>query len=176
VTPTAPELVGLRWWHLREVMELEHALFGAEQWPEESFWSELVHCPPKLADGPFRRYWAAVGPGAGAPVLGYAGVAVTADEGYVQTIGVAPRAQRRGVGTLLLRRLLADAAEAGARTCWLEVRADNAGAQRMYSDFGFRPRGRRRGYYQPSGVDAIVMSVELPAVAEPATVGEGVAR
>jgi ribosomal-protein-alanine N-acetyltransferase len=96
-------------------------------------------------------------------VLGYAGVAVTADEGYVQTIGVAPAAQRRGVGSLLLRRLLEDAAGAGARTCWLEVRADNAGAQTMYEGFGFEPRGRRRGYYQPSGVDAIVMSVELTA-------------
>lgn len=170
-------LAPMRWWHLRAVMELEHTLFGAEQWSEESFWSELVHCPPALADGPFRRYWAALGPGpaATAPVLGYAGVAVTADEGYVQTIGVAPHAQRRGIGALLLRQLLQDAAAAGARTCWLEVRADNDGAQTMYDGFGFRARGRRRGYYQPSGVDAIVMSVELtPAAAR--TVAGGATR
>jgi [ribosomal protein S18]-alanine N-acetyltransferase len=163
--PAAAELVPLRWWHLRAVMELEHELFGAEQWSEESFWSELVYCPPLLLDGPFRRYWAAVGPtgpaGREGALLGYAGVAAADDEGYVQTIGVATGAQRRGVGSLLLRRLLDDAAEAGARTCWLEVRADNAGAQAMYAGFGFEARGRRRGYYQPSGTDAIVMSAEL---------------
>ena len=33
----------------------------------------------------------------------------------------------------------------------------------MYAAFGFVPRGRRRGYYQPSGVDAIVMSADVPA-------------
>jgi hypothetical protein len=31
----------------------------------------------------------------------------------------------------------------------------------MYETFGFRTRGRRRGYYQPSGTDALVMSVAL---------------
>lgn len=166
------ELVPLRWWHLREVMELEAALFGAEQWSEESFWSELVFCPPTLVPGPFRRYWAAVSEpvaaGGDGAVLGYAGIAATEDESYVQTIGVSTSAQRQGIGALLLRRLLDDAATAGARTCWLEVRADNAGAQAMYDGFGFRARGRRRGYYQPSGVDAIVMSVELPSAAAPA--------
>jgi ribosomal protein S18 acetylase RimI-like enzyme len=67
--------------------------------------------------------------------------------------------------------LLEDATTHGARTCWLEVRADNAGARTMYERFGFRTRGRRRGYYQPSGVDAIVMSVELPGAPGPATEG-----
>ena len=94
-------------------------------------------------------------------LLGYAGVAVAADEGYVQTIGVARGAQRRGVGTRLLQRLLDDARSEGAATVWLEVRADNEGAQAMYTRFGFRVRGRRRGYYQPSGTDALVMSLDL---------------
>jgi [ribosomal protein S18]-alanine N-acetyltransferase len=163
----AVELVPLRWWHLRSVMELEHDLFGAEQWSEESFWSELAYCPPMLVDGPFRRYWAAV-PARDSrvdavppAVLGYAGVAVTSDEAYVQTIGVAVPTQRRGVGRRLLQQLLDDARDAGGRTCWLEVRADNTVAQAMYARFGFSPRGRRRGYYQPSGTDAIVMSVQL---------------
>ncbi|HSP38048.1 MAG TPA: ribosomal protein S18-alanine N-acetyltransferase [Frankiaceae bacterium] len=166
------ELVPLRWWHLRSVLQLEHDLFGAEQWSEEAFWSELAYCPPTLVDGPFRRYWAAVPADAqsddpeGLPVLGYAGVAVASDEAYVQTIGVAVPVQRRGIGRELLQQLLDDAWDAGGRTCWLEVRADNAGAQGMYERFGFSPRGRRRGYYQPSGTDAIVMSVDLPARTE----------
>lgn len=162
-------LAPLRWWHLRAVMELERDLFGNEQWSEESYWSELAHSAPTLFDGPQRRYWAAFDPAspekAATPqVLGYAGLAVNDDEGYVQTIGVARAARRRGIGSVLLARLLADARTAGARTCWLEVRADNPGAQAMYERFGFRVQGRRRGYYQPSGVDALVMSAPLDVV------------
>ena len=162
---TTVDLVSLRWWHLRDVMRLEHELFGNEQWSEEAFWSELAYCRPTLLDGPARAYWAAVsrpGPGPGdEALLGYAGVATTADEAYVQTIGVATKAQRQGIGRRLLQQLLEDARAQDARTCWLEVRADNLGAQAMYEGFGFRSRGRRRGYYQPSGTDAVVMSVGL---------------
>ena len=39
----------------------------------------------------------------------------------------------------------------------LEVRADNEAAQRLYQRRGFTEIGRRRGYYQPSGADAVVM-------------------
>jgi ribosomal-protein-alanine N-acetyltransferase len=158
------ELVRLRWWHLAQVMRLERELFGDERWSEEAFWSELVGCPPSLLDGPPRAYWAAV---EGETVLGYAGVVVTADEAYVQTIGVTRTAQRRGIGRRLLQRLIDDAVAENAGSCWLEVRADNAAAQVLYAAFGFQARGRRRGYYQPSGTDAIVMSAELIRAAEP---------
>ena len=33
----------------------------------------------------------------------------------------------------------------------------NWGAQRMYGRFGFRPVGVRKGYYQETGEDALVM-------------------
>jgi ribosomal-protein-alanine N-acetyltransferase len=171
-SPATPgALVALRWWHLPQVMTLESELFGDEQWSEETFWSELAFCPPGLLGGSPRRYWAALGSsarGAADRVLGYAGVATSAGEAYVQTIGVDPRVQRRGIGSMLLRRLLDDGRSAGARTVWLEVRADNLGAQSMYEGFGFEVRGRRPGYYQPSNTDALVMSRSL---GEPAELG-----
>jgi hypothetical protein len=43
----------------------------------------------------------------------------------------------------------------------LEVRADNPRAQNLYRRFGFSDVGIRRGYYQPSGMDAIVMRCGL---------------
>ncbi|HZB51708.1 MAG TPA: GNAT family N-acetyltransferase, partial [Mycobacteriales bacterium] len=70
-------------------------------------------------------------------------------------IGVATAAQGRGLGTALLRDLLA---AAGDRRVLLDVRADNEVAQRLYRRHGFVPVGRRRGYYQPSGMDAVVMA------------------
>ena len=39
----------------------------------------------------------------------------------------------------------------------LEVRKDNPRARRLYLRHGFTEIGIRRGYYQPSGVDAVVM-------------------
>ena len=44
---------------------------------------------------------------------------------------------------------------------FLEVRADNPRAQDLYRRFGFADVGVRRGYYQPSGMDAIVMRLEV---------------
>jgi ribosomal-protein-alanine N-acetyltransferase len=40
---------------------------------------------------------------------------------------------------------------------FLDVRADNDRARRFYERFGFTAVGVRKRYYQPSGVDAIVM-------------------
>jgi len=39
----------------------------------------------------------------------------------------------------------------------LEVRADNAAALALYGSTGYRVLTRRRGYYRPDGVDALVM-------------------
>ena len=40
----------------------------------------------------------------------------------------------------------------------LEVRAGNETAERLYQRHGFIRTGLRRGYYQPSGEDAVLMT------------------
>ena len=90
-------------------------------------------------------------------VLGYAGLAVGPDEAYVQTLAVRRPNWGRGVGAALLAELLREADTRGRRPVLLEVRAENARAQALYARFGFELIGRRRGYYQPSGADALVM-------------------
>ena len=62
-----------------------------------------------------------------------------------------------GVGGLLLDALLAHAATLPPKPVSLEVRADNAAAQRLYDRRGFRRTGVRRGYYA-GGVDALVLT------------------
>ena len=150
--PGGVVIVPMRWWHLPAVMKAERELFGAESWSEASFWSELAQ--------PETRYYV-VAEDARRPVedrfAGYAGLAVFADEAHVLTLGVLGDQQRRGVGTALLRDLLATAAERGATTVLLDVRADNPTAQRLYARHGFVPTGIRKRYYQPSGTDAVVM-------------------
>ncbi|MBQ1072016.1 ribosomal protein S18-alanine N-acetyltransferase [Micromonospora sp. C31] len=136
-----------RWWHVDEVLPIEADLFGAEQWSAAMFWNEL-------ANGHFYL----VVTGDDGTVLGYAGLAAAPpDEAWVQYVAVRRDAQRRGVGRLLLEALLAEADRLGARSVLLEVAADNAPAQRLYATYDFEPIGVRRGYYQPSNTDALVM-------------------
>jgi ribosomal-protein-alanine N-acetyltransferase len=93
----------------------------------------------------------------GRDVVGYAGMICYGDEAHVTTIAVDPVHQRRKIGTRLLSELIETAIEMGARAVSLEVRVSNWGAQRMYTRFGFRPVGVRKGYYQETGEDALVM-------------------
>ncbi|MFE9653738.1 ribosomal protein S18-alanine N-acetyltransferase [Micromonospora sp. NPDC006431] len=144
---TGVRLGRFRWWHIDQVLPLEADLFGAEQWSPAMFWNEL-------ANGHF--YLVATDPDG--TVLGYAGLLVAPpDEAWVQNIAVRRDAQRRGIGRALLEALLAEAARRGVRSTLLEVAADNAPAQRLYATYGFEPIGVRRGYYQPSNTDALVM-------------------
>ena len=91
------------------------------------------------------------------PVLvGYGGLIAYDDEAHVATLGVTRALQGEGIGSLLLDDLLAEA-DKRSPVVLLEVRADNEAAQRLYRRRGFVEIGRRRGYYQPSGADAVVM-------------------
>jgi ribosomal-protein-alanine N-acetyltransferase len=142
----------MRWWDIEPVMELEHALFGDEAWSDTMFWSELAEQDT--------RWYVVVVDSNG--IAGYAGLcSYPPNEAYVQTIAVAPDRQRRGIGTDLLQRLVEEASRRGCRRLDLEVRADNDVAIALYRRYGFRDVGRRRGYYQPSGTDALVMRKEL---------------
>ncbi|MBX6723383.1 MAG: ribosomal protein S18-alanine N-acetyltransferase [Dactylosporangium sp.] len=136
-----------RWWHIDQVIPLEADLFGAEQWSATMFWNEL-------ASGHY--YLVAV---EGDTVLGYAGLAVSPPyEAWVQNIAVRREAQRQGIGRALLEALLAEAERNGVRKVLLEVAVDNTPAQKLYAQYGFDAVGLRRGYYQPSGTDALVMA------------------
>ncbi len=135
----------LRWWHLPAVLDIEADLFGPEQWSAGMFWNEL-------AAGHFYRVALD-----GDEVLGYAGLAfVPPGEAWVQNIAVRRNAQRRGVGRALLADLLAEAERLGAERVALEVAVDNP-AQRLYAAHDFEIVGVRKGYYQPSNTDALVM-------------------
>ena len=138
----------MRWWHVEPLLPLERELFGDEPWTARTFWSELGQVDT-------RHYLVARD---GDDLVGYAGLCDYPDEAFVQTMAVAPRAQGRGLGGQLLRALLAEAQRRGQRVVSLEVRADNAPAQALYARHGFVRTGVRRGYYQPSGTDAWVLT------------------
>jgi ribosomal-protein-alanine N-acetyltransferase len=142
----------MRWWDIEPIMAIERELFGDEAWSDTMFWSEL-------AQRETRMYLVDETDGV---VTAYAGLCAYAPhEAYVQTIAVVPSAQRHGVGTTLLERLIDETARRGIGRLDLEVRADNQPARQLYERHGFTEIAIRRHYYQPSGVDAVVMRKEL---------------
>jgi [ribosomal protein S18]-alanine N-acetyltransferase len=145
---------------LPAVMRLEEELFTPDTWTEAMYRDELSR-------GDTRYYVVAefhlegeddeepAGPTE--PVMvGYGGLIAYDDEAHVATLGVTGALQGEGIGSLLLDDLLAEA-DRRSPVVLLEVRADNAAAQHLYRTRGFEEIGRRRGYYQPSGADAVVM-------------------
>jgi [ribosomal protein S18]-alanine N-acetyltransferase len=145
---------------LDRVMRLELALFGEESWSRQMLIGELGQQPDS------RLYLVAEDDG---QLVGYAGLLAAGGQADVLTIAVDTARWGQGVGSALLRQLLAEATSRGCTEVFLEVRADNARAQRLYHWWGFSEIGVRRGYYQPSGTDAIVMRRPLigPAPAGP---------
>ncbi|GAA3202004.1 ribosomal protein S18-alanine N-acetyltransferase [Actinocorallia longicatena] len=133
---------------VKAALVIEHELFGDETWTENMLLGEL-------ADQPRTRHYVVLEEDG--EIIGYAGLSAAGGEADVQTIGVRTAHQGRGLGKALLTELLEEAERRGCTAVFLEVRADNTTAQGLYERFGFERIGLRRGYYQPSGMDAVVM-------------------
>ncbi len=133
---------------LDAVVELEQAVFGEEAWTRQMLAGELEQQPAS------RHYLVAEDDGR---IAGYAGLLGAGWQGDVLTLAVAADRWGHGIGSALLEALLAEAVRRGCTEVFLEVRTDNSRAQRLYKRYRFVEVGIRRGYYQPSGADALVM-------------------
>ncbi|HEX9065821.1 MAG TPA: ribosomal protein S18-alanine N-acetyltransferase [Streptosporangiaceae bacterium] len=134
---------------LDAVADLEVSVFG----PEEA-WSRAM-LAGELAQQPASRYYLVAEDDSG--IAGYAGLLGAGWQGDVLTLAVATDRWGEGIGTMLLRALLAEAGRRGCTEVFLEVRTDNTRAQDLYRRHAFAEVGIRKGYYQPSGTDALVM-------------------
>lgn len=141
--------------HAITVMESE--LFGRGAWSENMVREEL--------DAPARTY--VFDCDDDGSIRGYAGYWYDGEDAELMTIGVGTSWQRQGIAAALLNRLVESAHEQGARRMLLEVRVDNEPALHLYRKFGFVRLGLRKRYYQPEGIDAYTMALDL----EPRVVG-----
>lgn len=96
-------------------------------------------------------------------LLGYAVLAAGAEEAHLLNVCVRPSERNRGHGRALVRHMIDRAVGRKARTVFLEVRASNAVARRLYGTLGFREVGRRKNYYPADGgrEDAKVLALHL---------------
>ena len=137
---------------LEQIMQIEKACFANDAWSKSNMKSELL--------APHTTYVVAEESNS---LIGYAGLSklpasTTSD---IQTIAVSESHRGLGIGRSLMENLLAFAREQNAKEVFLEVREDKPTPQSLYSSLGFRAIDRRENYYQPDGVAAIVMRLDL---------------
>ena len=136
--------------HLDEVAELERICFSVP-WSRNMLAEEL--------DNLLSAFLVALDDND--RVVGYAGLQVVLDEGYITNVAVRPECRRMGVASQLLQVFLNFAKANKLAFLTLEVRASNYDAIALYGSRGFRSVGRRKNYYEHPKEDAIIMTLEF---------------
>ena len=132
--------------HVPQIAELERECFSTP-------WSEAM-LTEALFD-PQASFIVAEAEDGG--VLGYAGLQVVLDEGYIDNIAVEPAARRHGVADELLD-VFCRFGEVHLAFLTLEVRSSNEPAIALYRKHGFEEAGRRKDYYTKPTEDAVIMT------------------
>ena len=164
--------------HAAEVAALEARVMGSDAWNERLVADELprsdrtwwaAYCVPPACqsaeplDAANEREgsFSPANPSADLQLIGYAGGWIVDGDVQILKVGVDPAWRRHGIARELLSRVASDARDLGARTCSLEVRAGNEGAQAFYRALDFESLGKRPRYYS-DGEDALIMQGPLP--------------
>ena len=90
-------------------------------------------------------------------VAGFCAFWLVFDEIHINNIALRPDFRARGIGTALLRQVLVEGHQLGARRATLEVRASNERARKLYERMGFYVAGVRRNYYSEPVEDALIL-------------------
>ncbi len=135
--------------HIPQIAELERACFSMP-WSEDALREELWNEAAVII----------VADGEDGTILGYAGLQVVLDEGYITNVAVAEQYRRQGVARELVSAFVRFG-QAKLAFLTLEVRASNAPAIALYAAHGFHEVGRRKGYYDHPREDALLMTLEF---------------
>ncbi|MEG5141058.1 ribosomal protein S18-alanine N-acetyltransferase [Microcoleus sp. A6-C6] len=167
--------------HLNSAVELDRLCFGG-LWTLEGYRRELgspnsdllglwtwetADCASERLDSehePFDIFSPQNRAGTGAPplqipptLIGLGCLWAILEEAHITILAIDPRFQGRGLGQALLWALLKSACDRQLERATLEVRSSNLAAVALYNKFGFKEAGRRKGYYEDTGEDALVM-------------------
>ena len=91
-------------------------------------------------------------------VIGYIGMSVVIDEGYIFNVAVCEKYRKKGVATALINELVTYGKKNNFSFITLEVRESNLPAISLYSKFGFIKVGERKDYYSNPKENAILMT------------------
>ncbi|MEK7742722.1 MAG: ribosomal protein S18-alanine N-acetyltransferase [Nitrospirota bacterium] len=134
---------------LPSVVAIERLSFSTP-WSETLFFNEIYkqRSIPKVAV-------------IGDRIAGYICANHVADEGHILNLAVHPDFRRRGIANTLVENILKELKENACRFLYLEVRASNNAARKLYEGFGFSVVGTRKGYYTEPKEDAVIMMLRL---------------
>ena len=94
-------------------------------------------------------------------VIGYIGMSIVIDEGYIFNVAVREKYRNKGVATALINELVTYGKKNNFSFITLEVRESNLPAISLYSKFGFIKAGERKDYYSNPKENAILMTKYL---------------
>lgn len=140
------EIVELEPCWLEQLEELEKQCFSVP-WTREMLLHELI--------SEHSVFLGAVSDG---ELLGYVSMMFVLDEGYISNVAVSEKYRRQGIGRSLIRKLTERAKELKLSFMTLEVRKSNIPAIALYSDYGFKPVGERKDYYEKPRESALLMT------------------
>lgn len=140
---------------LASILAIELGSVEAPQWGE-AVWRGVLS--DEEGSGSARRCFVAEGRDG---IVGFAVVSCSLEVAELESVAVAEKARRQGVGRAVCRAAMEWATERDAERIELEVRASSGGAQALYVELGFRELGRRRGYYREPVEDAVLMTAML---------------
>lgn len=140
-----PNLAHLRAEHAEEAAGV-HAESFTYAWPTNDL-ETLLAARTTYADGAF---------GKAGEIQGFILSRLAADEAEILTIAVKPRKRGKGIAGKLMSANMAQLQQAGAKSWFLEVEAQNLSALALYKRFGFAQVGERKSYYRkPDGAAAL---------------------
>jgi ribosomal-protein-alanine N-acetyltransferase len=129
---------------LEAVYEIETASFS-DPWPREFFRMELDYDSfvAESEDG----------------IAGFICTMQVMDECTVTNVSVCPELRRQGVAQFIFESLICEMDSRDVFYYYLEVRASNQAAYKLYIKLGFSQIGLRKDYYNNPIEDAIVMAL-----------------
>lgn len=132
-----------------EIAGIERASFSTP-WAERSFYNEIYnsHSLTRVAE-------------LNGIIAGYICAKQIADECHLLDIAVHPDYRKLGIASMLLENAVGDLKANGCKNMYLEVRATNYAARKLYEKFGFKIVGTRKKYYLTPEENAVVMMLEL---------------
>ena len=132
--------------HIKQVAQIESLCFS-HPWSEESIYDSFIN--------PCNQFYISVEEN---KVVGYIGLSVIVDEGYILNVAVHPQCQGKGIGKALVKTVDDFAVENNLAFVTLEVRPSNEKAVSLYESFGFTKAGERKDYYSNPKENALLLT------------------
>jgi [ribosomal protein S18]-alanine N-acetyltransferase len=90
-------------------------------------------------------------------IIAYTCLRIVLDEIHLMKIAVTPASQGRGIAYRFLKECMNRAVPRKFRLPFWKYEPSNTAGRRLYVKLGFKPVGKRPGYYPESGEAAIIM-------------------